>query len=140
MTKIKPQPDSIIQKLRAANLRPTRQRVMIANLLFDGHDKHISPEMLFETITKSGETIALGTIYNTLRHFADAGLLSQHYGLGDKLVYDTNISAHHHFLDSDTGELTDVPHGDLAVSGLPNLPDGFDLDAVDVTIRIKRSR
>ena len=129
--------EHIIETLREKGLRPTRQRIMIAKMIFSGKNRHVSPEMLADEIAEAGGHIALGTIYNTLRQFSDAGLLTQLSGLGDRLVYDTNLSFHHHFLDVDTGELTDVPAGQIAISGMPHMPDGFSLDAVDVTIRIK---
>jgi len=127
----------VIELLREKGLRPTRQRILIASLIFSGKHRHISPEALADEIESQYGHIALGTVYNTLRQFSDAGLLTQLAGLGDRLVYDTNLSFHHHFLDVDTGELKDVPAGQIAISGLPHLPDGFLLDAVDVTIRIK---
>ena len=128
----------IVELLREKGLRPTRQRIMIATLIFSGTHRHIIPESFADEITRHYGHIAIGTIYNTLRQFCDAGLLAQLSGLGDRLVYDTNLTCHHHFLDVDTGALTDVPAGQIGISGLPHLPDGFSLDAVDVTIRIKK--
>ena len=38
----------IVERLRAAGLRPTRQRVALARLLFDGCDRHVTAELLHE--------------------------------------------------------------------------------------------
>lgn len=132
-------PTNIAEKLRAYGLRPTRQRVFLGQLLFDGRNKHITPEMIADAANDSGKHIALGTIYNSLRQFAEAGLLKEVHGVQDRLVYDTNLHEHHHFLDVETGELTDVPADKIALLDLPELPDGFGLDAVEVTIRVKKS-
>ena len=120
-------------------MRPTRQRMQIGCLLFDGTDKHFSPDQVASSIEAQGIHMSLGTIYNTLRQFADAGLIKELQGVGDRLVYDTNLSSHHHFLDVETGALTDIDSSDLRVHDLPDLPNGFALDAVDVTIRIRKS-
>tara|TARA_B100000575_G_scaffold88028_1_gene69597 strand:- start:417 stop:611 length:195 start_codon:yes stop_codon:yes gene_type:complete len=58
-------------------LRPPRKRVAIAALLFDGRHRHDSAETLTEGITTVGLQVSLGTIYNTLNQFTDAGLFSQ---------------------------------------------------------------
>ena len=129
----------IAEKLRACGLRPTRQRVFLGELMLDGTDKHITPEMVAAQAGQRGEHIALGTIYNCLRQFADAGLLKQVHSVKDRLVYDTNLGDHHHFLDVETGELTDVPSGEISLASLPHLPQGFGLDAVEVTIRMRKT-
>ena len=74
--------EHIIETLREKGLRPTRQRIMIAKMIFSGKNRHVSPEMLADEIGEAGGHIALGTIYNTLRQFSDAGLLTQLSGLG----------------------------------------------------------
>ena len=129
----------IAGKIRSAGLRPTRQRVYIGQLLLDGKNKHITPEMIAEQASQHGEHLALGTIYNCLRQFAEAGLLKEVHGVNDTLVYDTNLHDHHHFLDVETGQLTDVPADQIALANTPTLPKGFDLDAVEVTIRMRKT-
>lgn len=127
-----------VQKLRSHDVRPTRQRVQIGCLLFHGADKHVSPDQLVTMLQEHEIYMSLGTVYNTLRQFSEAGLITEVAGMGDRLVYDTNLSSHHHFLDVDTGELIDIDADNLQLNGLPHLPGGFSLDGVDITIRIKR--
>ena len=38
--------------LRVNDLRPTKQRVLIGNFLFDGIDKHVTAESLFKKLSK----------------------------------------------------------------------------------------
>lgn len=131
--------DDVIQMLRQHGLRPTRQRVDIARLLLCGGNRHVSPDSIYEELKAGCGRVAIGTVYNTLRQFCDAGLLKELHGVGDRLVYDTNTSHHHHFLDTDTGQLVDIDSRDMRVQNLPDLPSGYDLDAVEVTIRISRN-
>lgn len=85
------------QLLQAANVRPTRQRLLIAAHLFDGHNKHITAEQLHHDMTSSGTHIALATIYNTLHHFTAAGLLRQVVVDAQRVYFDTHTAPHIHF-------------------------------------------
>ena len=131
--------ETIAARLRHHGLRPTRQRIRLASLLLDGQDRHVSPDAIYEQLKAGPDRLSRGTVYNTLRQFCDAGLLSEVHGAGDTLVYDTNITEHHHFLNVDTGELTDIHNGSVQMGKLPDLPDGFVMDAVELTIRIRKS-
>ena len=126
-------------RLRRHGLRPTRQRVRMASLLLDGQDRHVRPDEFYEQLKTGPERLSRGTVYNTLRQFCNAGLLSEVHGVGDTLVYDTNLQEHHHFLNVDTGELTDIQHDMLQIRKLPNIPEGFKMDVIELTIRIRKS-
>jgi len=61
--------------LSGAGLRPTRQRLSLADLLVgDGKDRHVTAESLYASVLKSGEKVSLATVYNTLRAFCETGL------------------------------------------------------------------
>ncbi len=126
-------------RLRQHGLRPTRQRVRLASLLLDGQDRHVRPEDVYVQLKSGPEKLSRGTVYNTLRQFCDAGLLSEVHGVGDTLVYDTNLRDHHHFLNVETGELTDIRQDTVQIGQLPDLPAGYAMDAVELTIRIRKS-
>ena len=126
-------------RLRRHGLRPTRQRVRLASLLLDGQNRHVSPDDIFDQLKSGSEKLSRGTVYNTLRQFCDAGLLNEVHGVGDTLVYDTNLREHHHFLNSETGELMDIQHDKVQIKQLPDLPEGYAMDAVELTIRIRKS-
>ena len=66
---------AMASKLRAAGLRPTRQRVAIACLLLDGRHRHVTAESLTAEINATGLHVAGGTVYNTLNQFTNAGFL-----------------------------------------------------------------
>lgn len=123
--------------LRAAGVRPTRPRLRLAAELFDGQHKHITAEQLHAAVTKSGEGLALATVYNNLHQFTAAGLLRQVVVEPGKIYFDTNIGAHHHFFDMQSGDLTDVPQQAVVLRQLPAAPAGRTIDQVDVIIRLR---
>ena len=65
----------IDRRVRDAGLRPTRQRVALAHLLFAKGDRHLSAEELHEEALTAGVPVSLATVYNALHQFTDAGLL-----------------------------------------------------------------
>ena len=108
--------------LRQRGMRPTRQRVAIARLLFDGVDRHVTAESLAEQIRDLGIKLSLATVYNTLHQFTDVGLLKKVRGLSDVTWFDTNVDSHHHFFDTESGALTDIPAEAITISTLPKTP------------------
>ena len=131
--------ENLKARLRRHGLRPTRQRVRLANLLLDGQNRHVRPDDIYEQLKSGPAKLSRGTVYNTLRQFHNAGLLSEVNGVSDTLIYDTNLHEHHHFLNVETGELSDIQHDKVQIKQLPELPEGYAMDAVELTIRIRKS-
>lgn len=125
--------------LREAGLRPTRQRMALAARLFDGEDRHVTAEMLFEEVQAQNLPVSLATVYNTLHQFTAAGLLREVAVEGSKTYFDTNTSNHYHFLCEQSGELMDIGHGEITVQGVPQVPEGMTISRVDVLVRLKRA-
>lgn len=124
--------------LAGAGLRPTRQRLAIAELLVgDGHNRHVTAESLFEAIGRAGLSVSLATVYNTLRSFTEAGLMVEITVDGTRSYFDTRTDDHAHFFWEDTGDLTDAPQGAVAFSRLPDPPEGADIARIDVIIRVR---
>ena len=128
----------IADKLRRSGLRPTRQRMALATLLFDGPDRHITAELLHAEVTDAGERVSLATVYNTLHQFQDAGLLRELAIDGSKSYFDTNTSDHHHFLIEPDGEVMDIPNDCLKIDGVPKAPEGMKISHIDVVVRITK--
>jgi Fur family iron response transcriptional regulator len=127
-----------IARLRAVGLRPTRQRLGLAALLFESGDRHISAEQLLEEANAAGIRVSLATVYNTLHQFTELGLLRELSVDGAKTYFDTNLKDHHHFYREEDGELTDIEGHSISVDGLPHLPEGSRLKRVDVIVRVSR--
>ncbi|MDA9189850.1 transcriptional repressor [Alphaproteobacteria bacterium] len=128
----------IIQILKDAGLRPTRQRIFIGGLLFGQEHRHVSADILHIQISTLGQKMALATIYNCLHQFHKAGLLKQVNAVKDVIMFDTNLDYHHHFLNVDTGELTDIDESKVSIGGVPSLPDGFEAESMELIIRVKQ--
>lgn len=125
--------------LAMGGLRPTRQRLALAELLVgDGQDRHVTAESLYAAACQAGVTVSVATVYNTLRAFCDAGLLREITVDGSKSYFDTNMTDHPHFYWEETGQLTDAPAQDLEIARLPLAPDGAEVSTVDVVIRLRK--
>ena len=126
--------------LGKADLRPTRQRMALAELLVgDGRHRHVTAESLFEAARDTGAAVSLATVYNTLRAFCAAGLMQEVTVNGSKSYFDTNTHDHPHFYWEDEGRLSDAPSEQLRISGLPQAPAGAEIVSVDVVIRVRRT-
>ena len=97
-----------LARLRDAKLRPTKQRLALAKLLFEPGDHHVTAEILFEQAQAAGVKVSLATVYNTLHQFTTAGLLREVVVNSACTYFDTNITGHHHFFFEDSGELIDI--------------------------------
>lgn len=125
--------------LAEGGLRPTRQRLTLAELLVgDGQNRHVTAESLFAAAQDQGSGVSLATVYNTLRAFCDAGLMQEVTVDGSKSYFDTNTHDHPHFFWEDDGSLTDAPADQLQIAHLPTPPEGAEIASVDVVIRLRR--
>jgi Fur family iron response transcriptional regulator len=129
---------SVESRLREAGLRPTRQRLALGQLLFNGADRHVSAELLHAEVTAEGEHVSLATVYNTLHQFKRAGLLRELTIDSNRTYFDTNTSNHNHYLVEPDGTLMDIPSHAIRVDGLPEPPEGLRIAHVDVVVRLVR--
>ncbi|MCP4318397.1 MAG: transcriptional repressor [Hyphomicrobiales bacterium] len=125
-------------RLRSVGLRPTRQRMALAGLLFAKGDRHLTAEELHEEALKAGFPVSLATVYNTLHQFTDAGMLRVLAVESSKTYFDTNTSDHQHFFIEGENEVMDISTGDLSISGLPEVPEGMEIAHIDVVVRLRR--
>lgn len=126
----------VLERLRAADLRPTRQRLALARLLFDSDYRHVTAERLHEEALEANIRVSLATVYNTLHQFTDAGLLREIVVDYGRSYFDTNTSDHHHFFHEPSGRLEDIPPGEVVVAEVPAPPDGTRIRRVDVIVRV----
>ncbi len=124
-------------KLTGAGLRPTRQRLHLARLLFSSGKRHVTAEGLAQEALAAGLKLPLGTIYNALNAFARAGLVREVAVDGTRTWFDTYTDPHHHFVDA-AGRLTDIPPGAVEIARLPAAPEGQEIAAVELVVRLRR--
>ena len=134
------QKKEIINKLRSSNLRPTKQRILIAKKLFDRKETfHFTAEKLNKVVNRKGQTkISLATIYNTVEAFKRAGHIREILTNSSKSYYDTNIKSHHHFYDTNTKKLTDIDYQEVVLDKIPNPPKGKKIKDLEVVISLQK--
>jgi Fur family iron response transcriptional regulator len=135
---ITPRPYSrVVGLLKSKGLRPTRQRIALARVLFEnGGDRHVSAEQLHDEAIGDAVRVSLATVYNTLHQFTRAGLLREVVVDPGRSYFDTNTSEHHHFYFEDTGRLEDVGADTVELACLPRPPAGASVRRVDVIVRL----
>ena len=130
----------IVDKLRSSGLRPTKQRVQIADFLFN-RDKtfHFTVEDLDKVINSkiNGEKISLATFYNTVHAFKKSGHLKEIYTSNNKNYFDTNTDSHHHFFFFYNNLLTDIHKSQIELKNIPKPPSGKKIQNIDVIIKIE---
>lgn len=123
--------------IRQAGLRPTRQRVALAAILFSKGNRHVTAEELYDEAGVADVPVSLATVYNTLHQFTQNGLLREVAVDGTKTFFDTNVTDHHHFYVEELDQVIDLPQGGLKLGGLPAPPPGTEIVRVDVVVRVK---
>lgn len=126
----------LFHRLQAAGLRATPKRIAIGALLFDGVDRHVTADDVAGMARGSGVRVSLATVYNTLNQFVAAGLMKRITLDTDRTYFDTNVTDHHHLFFETEGRLHDIPGHSVRVEGLPALPEGSKVRAVEVIVRM----
>lgn len=128
--------DNLADVLRGHGINPTHQRIEIAHALFS-RGEHLSADQILTIVNQRNSETSKATVYNTLNLFLEHKLIREVIVDPNKVFYDPNTAAHHHFYNVDTGELTDIDAGRITISGLPQLPDGVVTEGVDIIVRIR---
>jgi Fur family iron response transcriptional regulator len=127
----------LVDRLKQAGLRPTRQRLALAKLLFEPGFRHVTAEQLHAEAAAANMRVSLATVYNTLHQFTRQGLLREVVVEPGRSYFDTNTGEHHHFYFEETGELRDVAGAEVELARLPVAPPGTKLGRVEVVIRLQ---
>jgi Fur family iron response transcriptional regulator len=132
-------PSAPAERLRVHAIQPTAQRLQIAAMLL-ATPQHVTAEQLLGMLRKRGARVSKATLYNTLRLFADRGLIRELALDGARVWFDSNVSPHYHFQDQRTGALADIATTDVAFERLPEPPAGMEIAGVDLVIRLRPVR
>ncbi len=128
--------DNLGDVLRRHGINPTHQRIEIAYALFS-RGEHLSADQVLAIVNDRHSETSKATVYNTLNLFLEKKLIREVIVDPNKVFYDPNTTPHHHFYNVDTGELTDIDAGLIAISGLPQLPEGMTTEGVDIIVRVR---
>jgi len=125
-----------LDQIRLAGLRPTRQRLALAKLLFSGENRHVTAESLHGEAQAEKMRVSLATVYNTLHQFTSAGLLREIVVDARRSYFDTNTGDHHHFYFEENGMLTDISDDMMSLTKVPEAPEGMAIKSVDIVVRV----
>ncbi len=127
----------IEKRLNDVGVSATAQRIAICKYILCEAD-HPTAEDIKNWTDLNFPKLSRATVYNTLEILVQAGLLKElklpHTG---KIVYDTNVEEHFHFLDSATGKLFDVSPEECQVTLA--MPKDISVQGVEVFLRGKIS-
>ena len=127
--------EKIKNVLRQINLRPTKQRIAIFDILFRQENWHFSADIVEKKCSESGVIISAGTIYNVLNDFYAKGLISKVMIDDDRSWFDTNTSDHFHVYDTNDRKLYDIEPEDIDLS-LPKTIKEDDVKKVEILIKV----
>lgn len=127
---------SLAAHLSAHGITPTSQRLQIAELLFR-KPQHLSADQILLALNHDAAHVSKATVYNTLRLFSDKGLVREVIVDPARVFYDPTTHAHHHFYNTDTGELEDISPEQVRFSHLPAPPAGTEHAGVEVIVRVR---
>ena len=125
-----------ISKLEKNGIRATKQRRVLAKLIFDKGKRHISAENLFDEVKKDERKISMATIYNTLKQFTSLGLIREIVVDQNKSLYCNNNQSHYHLYIEDEGKVIDIPTQNIDLD-IPSIPACLKLHDIDVIVRIR---
>tara|TARA_Y100001970_G_scaffold44372_1_gene55401 strand:- start:22870 stop:23319 length:450 start_codon:yes stop_codon:yes gene_type:complete len=125
-----------INKIVKSGIRPTKQRRILAKLIFDKGNRHISADNLFDEVKKEDRKISMATIYNTLKQFTSLGLIREIVVDQNKSLYCNNNQSHYHLYIEDEGKIVDIPTKNIDLN-IPSMPACLQLHNIDVIVRIR---
>ena len=125
----------VVSLLQHHKISPTRQRVEIAEFLFQ-RPQHLSAEKILDGVTDAGNRVSRATVYNTMGLFTNKGVVREVLIDRERVFYDTNTEVHQHLYNVDTGELIDIYDAEMDMISEPNLPEGLRIIDTDVVFKV----
>jgi Fur family iron response transcriptional regulator len=125
--------DRTIRRLTGAGIQPTPQRIAVAEYVLKTTN-HPTADEVWMNVRGRCPTLSRATVYNTLHLFSEKGLLRTLSLKEGVSVFDPHVAPHHHFIDDDTGKVTDIPWDAVTVTGEKSLR-GLEVREYQVVLR-----
>ena len=125
-----------IKKIEETGIRATKQRRVLAKILFDKGNRHVSADELYQDVKKEDRKISMATVYNTLKQFTNLGIIREVVVDQNKSLYCTNRKNHYHLYIEDEGKIMDIPLKNIDLN-IPSIPACLQLHNIDVIVRIR---
>ena len=126
---------ALANELSANGLRATRQRLVVLRLLrsVEGHPTVLE---LHRLVRREVPNVSRKTVYEILDSFVREGLAACVTDGGEPYRYETRTSPHYHARCRICGHLYDLrARADGPIRGLTDVPEGFRIEAINVTLR-----
>ena len=94
--------------LKANNVRPTAQRIVIYDFLAT-HPIHPTVETIYQQLKQNHVDFSRATVYNSVNKLAEAGLIKVLTIDADEQRFDGDIKDHGHFQCTRCGQVEDFP-------------------------------
>lgn len=125
---------SLNKRLATSGFRFTPQRQHVYNVLLDKRDHPTVEEVFIRSKTQMPD-ISMATVYNCLDALVKCGLV-RHVNLERSATrYCPNMKEHCHFHCDDCGRIYDVDFSPECECGALQIPEGFEVKQLDVSIR-----
>jgi Fe2+ or Zn2+ uptake regulation protein len=125
-----------ISILRECDIQPTPQRIAVVESILN-NESHPTADGVFASARLKCPTVSRATVYNTLNLLVEKGLVAMQTIREGAVVFDPKVEKHHHFIDTDTGDIYDIPWDQLEVRGKEKLKD-FEISDFQVILRGRR--
>jgi Fe2+ or Zn2+ uptake regulation protein len=127
--------EKVAEELARHGLRATRQRIAALRLLRRLKSHPTSAE-LHKRLLSTHENLSQKTVYAILDALVQAGLATRVTAVGEPYRYEARLEPHYHATCRVCRRLYDVPVGaDPQIRRRTDLPEGFHVEKIDVTIR-----
>ena len=126
---------SIKSILKKHNLRLTRQRISLGELIFSEGNWHFTAEILTDKAQLKNLNISQATVYNVLNDFYDCGLIVKVNHDDERSWFDTNTNHHYHIFNERDGTLTDIESEKVTFS-LPRSLKKEKIKKIDILFKI----
>ncbi|MFL2836600.1 MAG: Fur family transcriptional regulator [Alphaproteobacteria bacterium] len=134
-TKIQMNKLCVMGILRKADIKITRQRVHLAGILFNLPQGHFTAEELHDETKQGNLKVSLATVYNTLKHFSQNGIIKTLQVDSQKTFFDRNTDHHYHIKSNNIIE--DISAEDVNVELSPTkIPRGKKIKSIDLIINL----
>ena len=134
-TKIQMNKLCVMGILRKADIKITRQRVHLAGILFNLPQGHFTAEELHDETKQGNLKVSLATVYNTLKHFSQNGIIKTLQVDSQKTFFDRNTNHHYHIKSNNIIE--DISAEDVNVELSPTkIPRGKKIKSIDLIINL----
>lgn len=127
--------EKVAEELSRHGLRATRQRIAALRVL-RRVKSHPTAAELHARLLPQHENVSQKTVYEILDALVRAGLASRVTAVGEPYRYEARPEPHYHATCRVCGRLYDIPaSADSQIRGRADLPEGFRIEKIDVTIR-----